>query len=152
MRIAIGSDTACHLTEVIAGYLQSQGHVLTPLGALQGETCDYIDSARAVAEHVADGIADAGVLFCNTGTGATMIANKIPGARAALCVDAYSASIAKLANNANILVLGIRLTGEKLALEITETWLGTEPSAEPRRVAFHRKTDALERQLAGAAV
>jgi len=74
------------------------------------------------------------------------VANKVPGVRAALCPDSFSASIAKLANNANVIVLGMRLTGEMLAREIVDTWLTTEPSTEERRMNFHRKTDELDQK------
>jgi ribose 5-phosphate isomerase B len=145
MVLAAGSDSTCNLTEVITDYLESEGHTLIRIGALDGEQADYVDAARGVAEAVSQGVAEQGVLFCNTGTGVTIVANKVPGARAALCMDAYSSSIARLANNANILVLGIRLTGEKLAIEIVDSWLNTQPSDEPRRVRFHEKTDEVER-------
>ena len=89
------------------------------------------------------------MLFCNTGTGAAIIANKVPGVRAALCVHSYAAKIARLANNANIIVLSIRLTGEMLAKEIVDTWLATQPSTEPSRMNSHRKTDHLDGNRAG---
>lgn len=144
MNIAVGSDSTCHLTEVITKYLEEKGNELLYCGALAGKEADYIDGAREVGEAVFSRECDQGLLFCNTGTGATMIANKVPGVRAALCVDPYSAQIARLANNANVLVLGIRLTGEKLAMEIVDTWLETQPSTEPRRVNFHHKTEELD--------
>lgn len=114
-------------------------------GALRGQVADYVDAAREVAEAVASGRVEQGLLFCNTGTGVTIVANKIPGVRAALCVDAFSARIARLANNANVLVIGMRLTGEPLAREIVDAWLDTPASQEPRRINFHRKTDEVDR-------
>ena len=145
MNIAIGSFTACNLSSVVEGHLASAGHTLQRFGALAGDTIDYIDTALGVAKTVSTGDAQQGILFCTTGTGVSIIANKIAGARAALCVDAYCASIARLANNANILCISIRLTGEILAKEIVDTWLETEPSTEPHRAAFHRKTDDIDR-------
>jgi len=144
MKIAVGSDTRCHLTEEIIKHLESKGITVKRYGALAGEETDYVESSHAVAKAVASGTCDQGLLFCNTGTGATLIANKVPGARAALCMDSYSAKIARLANNANIIALGIRLTGEIHAKEIVDTWLNTEPSTVPRRMAFHRKTEEIE--------
>lgn len=72
--------------------------------------------------------------------------------RAALCVDAFSARIARLANNANVLVLSMRYTGEMLGREIVDEWLTTEPSTEPRRVNFHRKTEELDAMYRGASI
>lgn len=144
MKMAIGSDSQNNLTREITAYLESKGIELLRCGALAEKTADYVDAAAEVAEHVSAGDCEQGLLFCNTGTGVTIVANKVPGVRAALCVDNYSAQIARLANNANIVVLGMRLTGESLAREIVDTWLSTEPSTEPRRVNFHHKTQAID--------
>jgi len=144
MKMAVGSDSAGNLTETIVAHLEEKGVELVRCGALAGKDVDYVDSARETAEKVASGECEQALAFCNTGTGVTIITNKVPGVRAALCVDAYSAQIARLANNANVLVLSIRLTGEGLAKEIVDTWLATQPSTEPRRMNFHRKTDDLD--------
>lgn len=146
MKMAIGSDSTNGLTDHITAYLEEKGIELVRFGALAGEEADYVDAAQEVAEAVASGQCEQGLLFCNTGTGVTIVANKVPGVRAALCPDGFSASIAKLANNANVVVLGMRLTGEMLAREIVDTWLATEPSTEERRINFHRKTDALDQK------
>ena len=146
MKMAIGSDSTCHLTDVITAHLEAKGIELTRCGALADEKADYVDAARAVAERVASGSCEQGLLFCNTGTGVTIVANKIPGVRAALCVDVFSAQIARLANNANVIVVGMRLTGEGLAREIVDAWLTTEPSTEPHRMNFHRKTNELDEE------
>ena len=147
MKIAIGSDNQCHLTAEITGYLKEKGIELVPCGALAGNESDYVDAASEVAQRVKSGECEQGLIFCWTGTGVTIIANKFHGVRAALCVDSFSAKIARLANNANVLVLGIRLTGGPLAKEIVDMWLETQPSTEPRRVNFHRKTDALDASI-----
>jgi len=144
MKMAVGSDGVYHLTDTITAYLESKGIALTRCGALAGKTADYVDAAREVAERVASGECEQGLIFCWTGTGVTIIANKVPKVRAALCIDPFSAKIARLANNANVIVLGIRLTSEHHAREIVEMWLETQPSTEPRRVNFHRKTDELD--------
>lgn len=144
--LALGSDCATHLTEVIIAYLREKGHVVTLHGALAGQAADYVDAAVAVAEAVAAGTCEQGLLFCTTGTGVTIVANKIPDVRAASCPDAHTARIARLANNANVLVIGMRLTGELAAKEIVDAWLATAPSDEPRRVNFHRKTAELDRR------
>ncbi|MGA2031015.1 MAG: RpiB/LacA/LacB family sugar-phosphate isomerase [Thermoguttaceae bacterium] len=145
MNMAAGSDGITHLTEVIVAHLREKGVAVTPCGALAGKPADYVDAAREVAEAVASGACQQGILFCNTGTGVTIVANKVPGVRAAPCPDAHTARIARLANNANVLVLGMRLTGEMAAKEIVDAWLATAPSDEPRRIVFHRKTDEVDR-------
>jgi ribose 5-phosphate isomerase B len=147
MRIAVGSDSENNLTREIIKYLEAKGIELLRCGALAGETADYVDAARTVGETVSSGRSDQGLLFCNTGTGVTIVANKLPGVRAALCPDCYSAEIARLANNANVLVLGMRLTGEMHAKEIVDAWLATSPSTEERRVNFHRKTDLVDQEF-----
>lgn len=146
MKMAIGSDSRCNLTNEVTRYLESKGIELVPCGALAGREADYVDAAQEVAELVASGACEQGFLFCFTGTGVTIIANKLAGVRAALCVDAFSARIARLANNANVIVMSMRLTGEPHAKEIIDTWLATAPSTEPRRIAFHRKTDAIDQR------
>jgi len=145
MKMAVGSDSETYLTRVITDYLESKGINLIRCGALAGKEADYVDAAHEVGEAVASGRVDQGLIFCNTGTGVTIVANKLPGVRAALCPDCYSAEIAKLANNANVLVLGMRLTGEIHAKEIVDRWLATGPSTEERRINFHRKTDQVDR-------
>lgn len=145
MKMAVGSDSASYLSNSICRFLESKGIELIRCGQCCGVEADYVDAALNVAKRVAKGECEQGLLFCFTGTGVTIIANKVPGVRAALCVDEYSARIARLANNANILVLGIRLTGEPLAKEIVDTWLSTEPSTEPRRIKFHQKTDEVDK-------
>jgi ribose 5-phosphate isomerase B len=144
MRLAVTSDSVTHITEAVSAHLESRGHELVRCGALAGKSADYVDATREAAEKVAAGECEGGVFFCNTGTGVSIVANKIPRVRAALCVDVYSAQISRLANNANVLVLSMRYTGEGLAKEIVDAWLETAPSEEPRRRAFHRKTDELD--------
>ncbi len=150
MKMAVGSDSGSHFSTAICAYLEEKGVELVRCGQCCGEQADYVDAARAVAEHVAAGRCDQGLLFCTTGTGVTIIANKVPGVRAALCVDTFAARIARLANNANVLVLSMRYTGEMLGKEIVDEWLATAPSTEPRRVNFHRKTDELDQEYRGA--
>ncbi|MHB9071060.1 MAG: RpiB/LacA/LacB family sugar-phosphate isomerase [Sedimentisphaerales bacterium] len=144
MNMAVGSDSISHITNAIISYIEEKGITIFRFGALAGRSADYVDSAHEVAKAVVSGQCDQGLLFCNTGTGASIIANKIPDVRAALCVEPYAAKIARLANNANVIVLSIRYTGEMLAKEIIDTWLATEPSTEPRRVNFHNKTNEVD--------
>jgi ribose 5-phosphate isomerase B len=145
MRIGLSADSVQHLPEYVESYLAERGVEIQKYGALAGEKADYVDAARSLAEAVASRTCDEGILFCNTGTGVSIIANKIPGARATLCVDEFSAKIAKLANNANIIILSMRLTGDMLARQILDVWFQTDPAdAEERRKVFHKKTDELD--------
>jgi RpiB/LacA/LacB family sugar-phosphate isomerase len=84
MKIAVGSDSAQHIGGVVVAHLRGKGIDVLPCGALAGEKADYVDSGRAVAEKVAAGECDLGILLCNTGTGASIVANKVPGVRAAI--------------------------------------------------------------------
>src|SRR5687768_3222879 len=101
MKMALSSDSVNSLTGAVVQHLASKDIEVVQCGALASEAADYVDAALDVAEAVASGRAEQGLLFCNTGTGVTIVANKVPGVRAALCVDAFSARIARLANNAN---------------------------------------------------
>jgi ribose 5-phosphate isomerase B len=140
MKIAIGSDERTHVTDAVMAELRRRGHELLPAGPLadafedlrglprplRSETDnDWPAVARAVAEAVAAGAADEGILFCWTGTGVSMAANKVPGIRAALCDDAETARGARLWNNANILCLSLRRTSEIMAKEILDKWFDT---------------------------
>lgn len=131
-RIAIGSDEKTHLTDAVVEYLQERGVDIQTTGPLSGETAAWPDVARQVAESVASGEADQGVLFCWTGTGVSIAANKVHGVRAALCEDAQTARGARLWNDANVLCLSLRRTSEVVAKEILETWLETtyQPNEE----------------------
>ncbi|MDX9860282.1 MAG: RpiB/LacA/LacB family sugar-phosphate isomerase [Rhodospirillales bacterium] len=144
MKICLGGDATSHFVEAIHRHIQAKGIETVACGALCGREADYVDAASEVAEMVSSGACDFSVLFCTTGTGVTIVANKFPGVRAAMCYDTFSAEISKLANNANVLVLSIRYTGERLGKEIVDAWLATTPSTEPRRVSFHRKTDEVD--------
>ena len=144
MKMAAGGDSVSHLSGVIVSHLKNKGIEVELCGALAGRTTDYVESAVEVAEKVSAGGCERGLLFCNTGTGVTIVANKVPGVRAALCINEYTAEISRLANNANVLVLSVYFTGEEQAKRIVDTWLSTEPSAEPRRVNFHHKTDQVD--------
>ncbi len=146
MKMATGADSISHLSDVIITHLRNKGIEPEPCAALAGKEADYVDAALAVAEKVSSGQCEKGLLFCNTGTGVTIIANKVPGVRAALCINEFTAEISRLANNANVLVLSVFFTGEEQAKRIVDTWLATEPSTEPRRVKFHRKTDEVDRR------
>ena len=132
MKLAVGSDERTHLTDVVVAELQKRGHAVTLYGPLADEKKYWPQVARDVAEAVAAGQADEGILFCWTGTGVSLAANKVPGIRAALCDDAETARGARLWNDANLLCLSIRRTSEVAALEILASWFGTayQPNEE----------------------
>ncbi|MBK8935799.1 MAG: RpiB/LacA/LacB family sugar-phosphate isomerase [Chloroflexi bacterium] len=122
MKIAIGSDERTHLTDAVMADLQARGQTLHCFGPLAGQAEYWPAVARQVAEAVAAGTADEGILFCWTGTGVSLAANKVPGIRAALCDDAETARGARLWNNANILCLSLRRTSDVMAKEILDAW------------------------------
>ncbi len=148
MKISIGCDVSAYsqVCDNLVIYLENEKHCkVVKCGAMAGNVkADYIDAAIEVAEMVASNEVDYGILLCNTGTGVSIIANKVPGVRAAVCVDSFAAKISKLANNANVLALSIRYCGEKLLIEIIDTWLETQPSNEERRIVFHKKTEEVD--------
>lgn len=125
MRLAIGSDERTHLTDWVVAHLQKQGHEIALFGPLNDVPLLWPQVALHVAEVVASQQADEGILFCWTGTGVSLVANKVPGIRAALCDDAETARGARLWNNANILCLSLRRTSEVMAKEILEMWFST---------------------------
>ncbi|MGB9593471.1 MAG: ribose 5-phosphate isomerase B [Anaerolineae bacterium] len=133
MKIAIGADHAgVDLKDAICQHLQAQGHDVQDFGTRSHESTDYPDYARPVAEAVAAGQFDRGILICGTGQGMVMTANKVRGIRAAVCLDTYSARMSREHNNANVLCLGGRVVGPGLALDIVDIWLRTEFSDSPR--------------------
>jgi ribose 5-phosphate isomerase B len=138
VRIAIGSDhAAVDLRERLVESLRSWGHAVEDLGTRDRASCDYPDFAHAVADKVASGDADRGVLVCGSGIGMSMAANRHPGVRAALCGELLSARLSRLHNDANVLCLGARLVGPEHAIEILKVWLETDYEGErhARRVA-----------------
>ncbi|MFZ1398451.1 MAG: RpiB/LacA/LacB family sugar-phosphate isomerase [Candidatus Promineifilaceae bacterium] len=144
MKIAIGSDEKCHLTDQVVAQVKERGHVVTLFGPLQGSARDWPEVAREVAEAVASGAADEGILFCWTGTGVSLAANKVPGIRAALCDDAETAKGARLWNKANLLCLSIRRTSEVEAKEILAAWFGTAYAPNETDDRCLRQVEALE--------
>jgi ribose 5-phosphate isomerase B len=127
LRIAFGSDERTHLSDFIEQELRSRGHQVELAGPPAGQPLQWAEVAQAVAERVSSGDADAGVLCCWTGTGVSMAANKVPGVRAALCVDAETARGARAWNDANLLCLSLRTSTEALAGEILGAWFSAAP-------------------------
>ncbi|HVW29882.1 MAG TPA: RpiB/LacA/LacB family sugar-phosphate isomerase [Polyangiaceae bacterium] len=134
MRIALGSDDDTHLVSEIARELERRGYSVAKFGAAAGETEPWAKTALAVAEAVARGEFDSGVVCCWTGTGVSIAANKVAGVRAALCGDAATARGARKWNDANVLALSLRATAPEVAREILEAWFaepygGTEDAS-----------------------
>lgn len=124
----MGGDERNAVTDAVLSELRRRGHeIVRVLGPVGGRDEQWADCGRGVAEAVAEGDADQGVVFCWTGTGVSMAANKVPGARAALCTDAEQARGARRWNDANVLAMSLRLTSEALAREILDAWFSTEP-------------------------
>lgn len=131
MKISIGADERMAVVNRVLAYLAEKGIEVNWYGPNPGETTPWPDVARSVAEDVAEGNAEQGILFCWTGTGVSIAANKVPGVRAALCFDAETARGARLWNNANVLCMSLRLTTEVTAVEILDAWLETQYIPNP---------------------
>ena len=133
-RIAIGADHGgFELKAVLADHLRQAGHQVEDVGTLSREAVDYPVFARSVAESVSSGSAEVGIMIDGAGIGSCMVANKVPGVRAALAYDLSSARNSREHNNANLLTLGAGLIGAGLARQIVDVWLATECS-EPRHL------------------
>ena len=131
MKIAIGCDHgAFRLKNEIIEFLNSENYEVKDFGTYSEESCDYPDIALPVAEAVVNKEYDFGILVCGTGIGIGIAANKVPGVRAALCSDTFSAHSTREHNNANILTMGQRVVGTGLALDIVKTFLNTEFEGE----------------------
>lgn len=125
--IAIGSDHGgFELKNHVMKYLTDKGLEIKDYGVFNEDSVDYPDCAAPVCKAVLSGEAEKGILFCGTGIGISMSANKYNGIRAALCSDVYSATMAKQHNNANVICLGGRVTGRELAFMIIDAWLDNE--------------------------
>jgi ribose 5-phosphate isomerase B len=126
-RIALGADHAgFHVKEMVKRYLAAEGHSCTDQGTSSEESVDYPDFARAVAERVAAGESDLGMLFCATGIGMAIAANKVPGIRAATAHNAATARACREHNDANVLTLGGRLLNDAQALEVVREFLAAD--------------------------
>lgn len=133
--IAIGSDHGgFELKQEISAHLEKRGLSFKDFGTFSPDSCDYPVFAKAVAEAVASGECDRGILICGTGIGVSITANKVRGIRAALCGDCFSAEATRLHNDANILALGARVVGPGLALKIVDTFLDTPFSGDERHI------------------
>ncbi len=141
MTIAVGSDEATPLTEALLAHLAARGAAIVRFGALHDGSNDWPAIARAVAAAVCSGRTQYGIVCCWTGTGVSIAANKVAGARAALCGDAETARGARRWNDANVLALSLRATAIPIALEIVDAFLAT-PSSDA--ASDRRAVDAIE--------
>jgi len=125
--IALGADHAgFELKEALKGWLIDQGYQVLDYGTHSTDSVDYPDYAAQVALAVADQKVERGVLVCGTGIGMAITANKVPGVRAALCSDLYTARMSREHNDGNVLTLGGRLMGREMAVDILRMWLETD--------------------------
>lgn len=144
MRISVAADERTGVAEAVVSELRERGHDALLHGALQdSERDDWAWASEAAARDVAEGRAGQAVVCCWTGTGASIAANKVPGARAALCADAETARGARRWNDANVLVLSLRTTSQALLTEILDGWFDAEPSSEHDHVANIRHVDEI---------
>jgi len=136
--IAIGCDHGgFRMKEMLVGHLREQGRTVTDCGTSSTEAVDYPDFAHAVARLVGEGACTVGIIIDGAGIGSCMVANKVPGVRAALCYDLSSARNSREHNHANVLTLGAGLIGDGLARQIVDEWLATDwgPGRHADRVA-----------------
>ena len=148
MRIAVGGDHAgFELKTLLVPWLQSTGHEVEDLGAHHFDADDdYPDFAAAVAQAVAEGKAERGIVICGSGVGACVVANKIPGIRASVCHDLYSARQGVEHDELNVLSLGARVVGLELAQQLTTEFLVARFTGEERHVRRLAKVNAIEQQ------
>jgi RpiB/LacA/LacB family sugar-phosphate isomerase len=129
MRIAMGSDEVTELTHALVEALRDEGHEVELHGPLAGGDEEWVEASAAAARRVAEGACERAVVCCWSGTGASIAANKVPGARAALCIDAETARMARKYNHANVLALSLRLTSPPMGREILRAFLA-EPDGD----------------------
>jgi len=128
LKIAIGSDEKTVLTDFVLEELKRRGYTLTLFGPLKGEAMGWPDVGEKVGLELGKGRAEQGVVFCWTGTGVTIAANKVRGVRAALCWDAETAKGARRWDDANVLAMSLRSTSTAIAKEILDSWFSSGPA------------------------
>ena len=127
MKIVFGSDEKNALTDFVLDDLRKRGHDVSVVGPPAGEDVQWTEVGQRVGRAVSSGESERGVLFCWTGTGASMAANKVGGVRAALCTDAQTAAGARKWNDANVLVMSLRLTSPVVASEMLDEFFSNDP-------------------------
>ena len=146
MKIAIGCDHgAWNLKQVLIAHLEKKGFEIKDFGTNSLDSCDYPDFAAPAAQAVASGECEKGIVLCTTGIGVSIVANKVKGVRCALLSDVMSARMTREHNDTNMMAIGAGVVGKMLALEIVDTWLGTEFSHNERHQRRIDKMMALEK-------
>ena len=148
MKIVIGSDHAgFQLKNALGDLIRSLGHAVLDIGAFNENPSDYPDFAEAVGRAILDGRAERGVLICGSGIGASVAANKLVGIRAGICHDTYSGHQGVEHDNMNVLVMGSRVVGEKLAEDVVRAFLAANFTNEERHVRRLAKVHAIEEKM-----
>jgi RpiB/LacA/LacB family sugar-phosphate isomerase len=148
MKIVIGSDHAgFQLKNAMGDLVRSLGHSVLDIGAFNENPSDYPDFAEAVGRALLDGHAERGILVCGSGIGASVAANKLLGIRAGICHDTYSGHQGVEHDNMNVLVMGSRVVGEKLAEDVVRAFLTAKFTNEERHVRRLAKVHALEEKF-----
>ena len=146
MKIAIACDHgALDLKNAVIAHLEKKGYELVNFGTDTLASCDYPDFAAPAAKAVASGECEKGIVLCTTGIGVSITANKVKGIRCALLSDVMSARLTREHNDTNMMAIGAGVVGQMLALEIVDTWLGTEFSGDARHQRRIDKVMALEK-------
>lgn len=147
MKVAIGCDHGGYnLKPVLIEYLQNKGIEYKDFGTFSSDSIDYNEFGQKVAEAVASGEFDKGIIICGTGIGMSIVANKVKGIRCAHCHDVFSAKMTRLHNDANVLAMGERVIGPGLMLEIVDAFLNTQFSFDARHVRRVEKIKAQENE------
>jgi len=151
MKLAIGADHGgFELKEEVLKFLKTIKDIeVADYGVAGRDSVDYPDYGRKVSEAVSLGIVDRGILICGTGIGMSIVANRYPKVRAALCHDHFTARMSRLHNDANVLVMGERVIGKGVALELVKTWLETEFEGGGRHQLRLNKIQEIEKSLKG---
>jgi len=145
MKLVIGSDHAGYQLKMAMGeFLKSLGHEVLDVGAFDEKPSDYPDFAEKVGAAILDGRGERGVLICGSGVGVSVAANKIPGIRAGMCHDTYSAHQGVEHDDINVLVLGSRVVASELAKDLVKAFLGARFTGEERHVRRLGKVKAIE--------
>lgn len=143
MKIAVGSDEKTGLTDFVIQELEKRGIDIGLFGPLADNPIEWAEVAQQVSEKVSNKEYDQGILFCWTGTGVSIAANKVPGIRAALCTDAETASGSRKWNDANVLAMSLRLVSPTVAKEILDAWFSSSP--EDSEIKNINKVDDIEK-------
>ena len=147
MKLSIACDHgALALKNVMVKHLQEKGHEVVDFGTHTLDSCDYPDFAAPAAQAVVSGECEKGIVLCTTGIGVSITANKVNGVRCALLSDVMSARLTREHNDTNMMAIGAGVVGQMLALEILDTWLGTEFSHNERHQRRIDKVMALEKR------